>query len=179
MKTTLSTVLSAASLRELPCLLIGGNAVIHLAFPRMTIDLDLLVPAEKQSQWLDLMRELGYRFLHGTQVFAQFQPGTSGMAPVDLMFVDAATWISLDSEARQEIIADQPVRIPRVEHLIALKLHAAASPHRDAREQDWEDIRQLVRACHLNPADEYFREIILRYGGQEAMNRILSYSNAP
>jgi hypothetical protein len=177
MKTTLSTVLGAAHRRKLPCLLIGGNAVIHLGYQRLTLDIDLLVPERKRSQWLDLMRELGFRFLYGTEVFAQFQPGTPGMAPVDLMFVDAATWKTLDSEAREEIVADQPVRVPRVEHLIALKLHAAASPHRDAREQDWQDIRQMVRACHLNPADEYFREIILRYGGQEAMNRILSFSN--
>ncbi len=145
----------------------------------MTIDVDLLVPAANRSQWLDLMRELGYRLLHGTEAFAQFQPGTQGMAPVDFIFVDAATWKNLDAEARREFIADHPVRIPRVEHLIALKLHAAASPTRDARQQDWEDIRQMVRAWHLNPGDAYFREIILRYGGEEALNRILSYSNEP
>jgi hypothetical protein len=177
MKNTLSMVLGAANRRGLRCLLIGGNAVIHLGYQRLTLDIDLLVPERKRSQWLDLMRELGFRFLHGTKAFAQFQPGAPEMAPVDLMFVDAATWKILDSEARQEMIADQPVRIPRVEHLIALKLHAASSPTRDGRELDWEDIRQMVRACHLNPADEYFREIILRYGGPDAMNRILSFSD--
>jgi hypothetical protein len=177
MKATLSTVLSAAGQRDLPCLLIGGNAVILLGFPRMTIDLDLLVPAKERSQWLDLMRELGFRLLHGTEGFAQFEPGKEEMAPVDLMFVDALTWANLYTEARQVIVGDHPVCIPRVEHLIALKLHAAASPTRDAREQDWEDIRQMVRAWHLDPADPYFREIILRYGGEEAMNRILSYRN--
>jgi len=40
-----------------------------------------------------------------------------------------------------------------------------------------EDIRRRVRAWHLKPADAYFREIILRYGGEEAMNRILSFWN--
>jgi hypothetical protein len=85
MKSTLSAVLSAAHRRDLPCLLIGGNAVILLGFPRMTLDIDL----------------------------------------------------------------------------------------------DWEDIRQLVRAWHLDPADAYFREIILRYGGEEAVKRISSYSNGP
>lgn len=179
MKNTLSIVLGAASRKGLPCLLIGGNAVILLGLPRMTIDIDLLVPAEKRSQWLDLLRELGFRLLNGTEAFAQFDPGAEGMAPVDLMFVDAPTWKNLDEEARQEIVADHPVRLPRVEHLIALKLHAAASPMREARQQDWEDIRQMVRAWHLDPSDPYFREIILRHGGEEAMNRIIRYWNEP
>jgi hypothetical protein len=177
MKNTLRALLSAASRRDLPFLLIGGNAVILLGFPRMTIDIDLLVPAEKRPQWLDLMRELGFRLLHGTEAFAQFQPGVEGMAPVDFMFVDAPTWTGLDSQARQETVADQPVRIPRVEHLVALKLHAASSPIRAAREQDWEDIRQMVHTWHLDPADPYFRELILRHGGPDAMDRILRYSN--
>jgi hypothetical protein len=177
MKNTLRALLSAAGQRDMPFLLIGGNAVILLGFPRMTIDIDLLVPAATRPRWLDLMRELGFRLLHGTDAFAQFQPGVEGMAPVDFMFVDALTWDSLYAEARTETIADQTVRIPRVEHLVALKLHAASSPTRDAREQDWEDIRQIVRTWHLDPADPYFRELILRHGGQDAMNRILRFSN--
>jgi len=177
MKNTLFNLLSEANKRKLPCLLIGGNAVILLGFPRMTIDIDLLVPVESRSRWLDLMRDSGFRLLHGTEAFAQFEPATAEMSPVDLMFVDAPTWKNLDAEARTEVVAKHPVRIPRVEHLIALKLHAAASPTRESREQDWEDIRQVMLACHLNPADAYFREIILRYGGEEAMNRILQYWN--
>lgn len=149
--------------------------MILLGFARMTIDIDLLVPVEKRSQWLDLMRELGFRLLHGTEAFAQFEPGAAGMPPVDLMFVDAPTWKNLDAEAREETVADQPVRIPRIEHLIALKLHAAASPARDTREQDWEDIRQMVRTWRLDPADAYFHEVILRHGGEEAMKRIVGY----
>ena len=145
----------------------------------MTIDIDLLVPAEKRSQWLDLMRDLGFHLQHGTEAFAQFEPGPGAKegVPVDLMFVDAPTWKNLDGEAREEMVGERPVRIPRAEHLIALKLHAAASPTREAREQDWEDIRRLIRACRLDPTDAYFREIILRHGGEEAMNRIRQYWN--
>jgi hypothetical protein len=132
---------------------------------------------EKRSQWLDLMRELGFRLVHGMESFAQFAPGNEELAPVDLMFVDSATWKILDTDAREESIAGHPVRVPRAEHLIALKLHASASPSRDTREQDWEDIRQIVRAWHLDPAEPYFRGLILRYGGEEALNRILRYRN--
>jgi len=177
MKDTLSLLLTAARRKELPCLLIGGNAVILLGLPRMTIDVDLLVPLEKRTKWLDLMRELNFKFLHGTAAFAQFNPGKEGLAPVDLMFVDAPTWENMEAEARDESAAGQPVRVPRVEHLIALKLHAANSATRDSREQDWEDIRHLVRAWHLDPDEAYFREIILRHGGDESLERIRRFKN--
>jgi hypothetical protein len=141
----------------------------------MAIDIDLLVPEQKRSQWLDL----GFQLLHGTDAFAQFNPGPEAAenVPVDLMFVDAATWSNLEAEARAATIMELPVRIPRPEHLVALKLRAAGSPTRAAREQDWEDIRQIVRACKLDPAGPYFREIILRFGGEGAMNRIQGFHN--
>jgi hypothetical protein len=121
------------------------------------------------------MRELGFRFLHGVEAFAQFTPGVAGMAPVDLMFVDAATWEIMEPEARIVTFLGIPIRIPRVEHMIALKLHAASSATRDPQAQDWEDIRQIVRAWHLDPADPYFSQLILRYGGEEARRRILTF----
>lgn len=151
--------------------------MILLGVPRMTLDIDLLVPDGKRSQWLDLMRELGFRLSHGTEVFAQFQPGAEEMAPVDLMFVDAGTWNQLETGARSESIADQRVKIPRPEHLVALKLHAAASPGREAKEQDWEDIRRMVQTCRLDPGEPYFREIILSHGGQESLRRIQGFYN--
>jgi len=175
MKETRQKILQTAAMRELACLLIGGNAVILLGFPRMTIDIDLLVPAEKRLRWLDLMRDLAFRLLQGTEAFVQFEPGTSEMVPVDLMFVNAPTWKNMDSEARQEIVAEHHVRVPRIEHLIALKLHAAASPTRSKPETDWEDIRQIIRICKLNTDEPGFRAMILRYGGKKALDRIESF----
>ena len=140
----------------------------------MTIDIDLLVPAEKRSQWLDLMRDLGFQFAHGTTTFAQFAPPQNAEepVPVDLMFVDMQTWNSLHNDAKQESLAGHQVYIPRAEHLIALKLHAAVSPTRSSPHQDWDDIRYIIKICRLNPSDAYFHEIILRYGGEEALSRI-------
>ena len=34
--------------------------------------------------------------------------------------------------------------MPRPEHLVALKLHAASSPKRSKPEVDWEDIARLL-----------------------------------
>lgn len=62
MEKDVTAILRLASERSLPSLLIGANAVIMLGYIRNTVDLDLLVPEESRARWLDLMRELGYRF---------------------------------------------------------------------------------------------------------------------
>jgi len=171
-----TAILRLAAERQLPSLLIGGNAIILLGYIRNTVDLDLLVPEAARSQWLDLIRELGYRFYHGVEAFAQFESPQSEGAPLDLMFVEGKTWERLIEGATEADLGGERVLLPRPEYLVALKLHAAKSPTRSKPEVDWEDIRQIVRICHLDPAEESFREIILRYGDENALQRIESFA---
>jgi len=169
----IKTILRTASERGLPSLLIGANAIILLGYIRNTVDLDLLVPEQSRSQWLDLLRELGYRFFHGVSAFAQFEAPHQTGSPVDLMFVDQDTWEKLLEGAKEMDLAKVRVLLPRPEYMVALKLHAAMSPTRTKPEVDWEDIRQIVRICGLDPAkDESFRALIQRYGGESALTRI-------
>jgi len=85
------SVLRAAAERDLPSLLIGANAVLLLGYVRNTIDLDLLVPEQSRSRWLDLLGDLGYRLFHGTASFAQFESPNKSGSPIDLMFVEQGT----------------------------------------------------------------------------------------
>src|SRR5687767_3009898 len=176
MQQTLRRILDAAAARGLSCLLIGGNALILLGYIRNTVDLDLLVEADRRSVWLDLMRDLGYRLFHGAGAFAQFESGAAGEPAVDLMFVDGGTWEKLWAGARSGEAASRKVFTPRPEHLVALKLHAASSPTRSKPESDWEDIRQIIRICKLNVEEPEFRAMIFRYGGEKAIARIESFS---
>lgn len=75
-------------------------------------------------------------------------------------------------------LASEKVLLPRPEYLVALKLHAAHSPTRSKPEVDWEDIRQIVRICQLDPAEESFRQIILRYGNEDALRRIEDFARS-
>ncbi|HEU4678915.1 MAG TPA: hypothetical protein VFS35_05300 [Terrimicrobiaceae bacterium] len=175
MQETLRTIIEAAQARKLPFLLIGGNAMILLGYIRNTVDIDLLVESEKRGNWLDLMRELGLHFLHGTGAFAQFEPAESDDPGIDLMFVGSVTWEKLLESSKKGHAAGHELRIPKPEHLVALKLHAASSPTCSKPETDWEDIRQIVRICGLSITDPEFREIVRRYGGEEAVRRIESF----
>jgi nucleotidyltransferase DUF2204 len=171
------SVLRAASERGLPSLLIGANAVLLLGYVRNTIDLDLLVPEQSRSQWVDLLRDLGYRFFHGTASFAQFESADKAGLPIDLMFAEQETWEKLLEGARETQLGSERVQMPRPEYLVALKLHAAASPTRSKPELDWEDIRQIIRICRLDTTEESFRALILRYGGQDALAKIERFSH--
>jgi hypothetical protein len=169
-------VLKLAAQRRLPCLIIGAHAGVTLGYIRNTLDLDLLVPEESRSGWLDLLRELGYRFFHGVAAFAQFEPADQTGIPIDLMFVDDATWQKLGQGAVETDLGGIPALVPRPEYLVALKLHAAASPTRKNPETDWNDIRQIVRICRLDPKDESFRALILRYGGEDGLARLEQFA---
>lgn len=175
MEKDVTAILRLAAERGLPSLLIGGNAIILLGYIRDTVDLDLLLPQADRSRWLDLVRELGYRFFHGVPAFAQFEPQSAAGVPLDLMFVDQPTWEKMLEGSREMNLAAEAVRLPRPEYLVALKLHAIKSPTRRKKEVDWEDIRQIVRICGLDPADESFRALILRYGDEAALQRIIDF----
>lgn len=179
MDKEITAILRLASERGLPSLLIGANAVIAFGYIRNTVDLDLLVPEHDRSRWLDLLREAGYRLFHGTDAFAQFEAPEQTGAPVDLMFVEQATWEKLIQGAREINLEGAPALLPRPEYMVALKLHAALSPTRSKPELDWEDIRQIIQTCRLDPEEESFRALILRYGGESALARIQDFRQDP
>ena len=61
------------------------------------------------------------------------------------MMVDQSTWKKLYENAREFSVEETSLKIPAPEHIVALKLHSANSPHRRKAEQDWEDIRSQSR----------------------------------
>lgn len=176
MKSTLELLAASASKRSLDFVLIGGNAVILSGFARSTADIDLMICSTNRSRWLDTMRELEYRLFNGNPVFSQFEPVSKKGPAIDLMYVDQNTWRVVRSSAVEKRLDRFSVFVPKPEHIVALKLHAAQSPTRSKPETDWEDIRQLVLMHRLNPANEEFRSLILKHGGEESLEKILTFT---
>lgn len=161
-----------ASGRGLDFLIIGGHAVAHHGYARMTLDVDFLVPESQRTAWSDLLRKFRYEAYTDQTAFMQFAPGTPGWPNVDLMLVHEDTWTKLRAEAVEKSHRGLRVRVPAVHHLIALKLHASRSPTRSTPEKDWNDIVELVRRHRLNPNEDEFAALILRYGGEESLSRL-------
>jgi len=107
----------------------------------------------------------------GTGAFAQFSHPVK--MPVDLMVVSLSTWQKFQEEARTFDLTGTTIALPAARHFVARKLHAANSTVRSKSAQDWEDIFQLIRLQHLDPHESAFQTLILRYGGQSSLTRLL------
>ena len=53
-----------------------------------------------------------------------------------------------------------------------MKLTAAKAPGRRATGSDWNDILDLMRTCKIDLADPEFRQLVIRFGGEEALQRM-------
>lgn len=165
--TDFSKLLSA----DAPSLLIGGHAVMLHGYPRSTVDFDLLIPEKSESRWREKLEKEGWRLVHATEAFLQFE-GPEDAPPFDLMKVDAATFEKLESASEDSTLFGCPVRIPSPEHLVALKLHAVRQEGRVRKEQDWADVIGLIRSCGLDLENRDFHALIERYGGPDAITSI-------
>lgn len=167
-------ILKRTQQEQLPCLVVGGHAVILYQIPRFTRDIDFVVPDEAMERWLDFLQRLQYRVYHRTGAFIQLEPAAPGsLPPVDLMLVDKDTWSKLQAKA-QSRDAGEGLRlpVPHPWHLIAMKLTAARSATRRAGASDWSDIFDLLRTCGIDLNDPEFRQLVVQFGGDDALNRI-------
>lgn len=58
--------------------------------------------------------------------------------------------------------------------MIALKLHEIHQPTRENTAQDWSDAIALAKANHLSLDDPGFPPIVLKHGGENAIERIIA-----
>ena len=167
-------ILKRAQLEELPCLLVGGHAVILYQVPRFTRDIDFVIPDVAIDRWLEFLQKLSYGVYHRTDAFIQLEPATPGhLPPVDLMLVDSATWAKLDGQGEERDAGEGVhLRVPHPWHLIAMKLRAAQSRNRRAGASDWSDIFDLLQTCKIDLNDQEFQRMVLQFGGEESLRRM-------
>ena len=167
-------ILQRARQEQLPCLLVGGQAVILYQIPRFTRDIDFVIPEEATDRWLSFLERLQYRVYHRTEAFIQLEPQTPGsLPPVDLMLVDHDTWTKLMAKA-EDRPAGEGMQLPVAHpwHLIAMKLTAAKSRARRTGASDWSDIFDLLETCKIDLADPEFRKLVVQFGGEESLRRM-------
>jgi hypothetical protein len=168
------TCVDAAEKAGLAFLLIGGHAVNARGYERTTLDLDFLIRTEDLGRWKDLMGEIGYRSIHETKAFCQFEPGDSEGFRVDLMLVDAATFHKLLHGSERLEYGERLIQVIGVLHLIALKLHATRAWDRAVQGKDYYDILNLIRLHHVDTASTEFQTILNRYAPPSIQERLLS-----
>jgi hypothetical protein len=162
-----------AKRRKLDLVVIGGIAVIFHGFMRDTADLDLLVRIRDRAAWLEfLLSELSYSTKAEREHFMQLDPPQAGAWPVDLMFVKDETFNQMFAAGPEEDIYGAKLKIPILEHLLALKVHALQHGHIDRHMKDRLDIEGLIRVNSIDLKAEKMRKLFLKHGSLKMYEQI-------
>ena len=162
-----------ATARGLKFIVIGGHAVMQHGYVRATDDADILVNKEERAQWLDAVQGLGYALSHDGGTFLQFTPADDAGWDLDLMLVPAETFRKLLAQTCPGTIEGIAVAIPKLDHLLALKLHAARHGPGLRKLKDLDDIIRLVIVNRVDVNAEPFRAVCLKHGTQELYEQIV------
>ncbi len=157
---------------QLQFLVIGGLAVNFHGFPRDTADLDLLIRQDAREPWLSFFFNLGYAIYQDKRVFVQLSPPKAGAWPVDLMLVNEPTFRQMMDCSLEVELYGVRVRIPVLEHLIALKLHALKHGRPERFLKDFLDVENLVIANRVDLNAEPVRAMFLKYGNADLYGKV-------
>jgi hypothetical protein len=173
MRTILHLLSEAISRGECAALVIGGYSLEAYGLERPTKDIDLLVAASGLPALAALLTGAGYQEVGRNNTCARYLHENLLHLPVDLLFVDSATWEKLWQASEAAMIEGAALRVPAPLHLIALKLHALKQ-NPGGRDQDFSDIVRVIhRRSGQIPRDE-LRALCKRYGPQGIHDQILA-----
>lgn len=154
--------------------LIGGFAVNYYKYTRQTVDVDFLIKEQDFPKMLALLTAAGYKMDYSQEVFARFiSPQSPLLMDIDFMFIDEETLAKIIKDSQKINIAGCEFRIPSLEHLIALKLHAVKYNPKLRLAKDIPDIINLVKINKVDVKDEKFKELCLKYATQEIYEKIV------
>ncbi|HWF19604.1 MAG TPA: nucleotidyl transferase AbiEii/AbiGii toxin family protein [Verrucomicrobiae bacterium] len=158
-------------------LVIGGLAINAHGYERVTSDIDLLVRNEEREAWKSLMASLGYSEHHEQGTFMQFTASEGTTWPVDLMFVNQQTFSKMYPESIEVKMKGMEFRVPALEHILALKLHALKYTHGKRELKDLLDVVWLAEINHIDINGEKFIELCRRYGTERIHQQIIAVSS--
>ena len=159
-------------------LIIGGYAVGAHGHTRATFDVDFLVRREERNAWFERIQSAGLKLFGETRAFAQFAQTPEGDG-LDLMFVEDATFEQFWQASEDRDFGGAVARVPGLDHLFALKLHALKQslPHRTSK--DAEDVEMLIRRNGINLADPRYEKLFLKYGSREIYDTLVRILRHP
>jgi hypothetical protein len=169
--TFFTVIDQAARASHLSYLVIGGYAVIAHGYPRLTFDFDLAVERERRREWLECVAALGYGVHHDGGNFLQLASEQHAW-PLDLMLLNESTFSKLIRASVTRNIGETSIRIPSVEHLLALKFHALKHTHARRFLKDFQDVTDLIIRNRIDLAAPEIREIFQRYGPPDLYEKV-------
>lgn len=158
-------------------LVIGGHAVSAYGYARVTGDLDILVTRNDRERWLASLEKRGFKLVHDGDVFLQTTPPKGCQWPLDLMLVNERSFGEFLGGSRVVEHGDNRLRVPSLNHLIALKLHALKQGLQHRGFKDFMDVLSLAQVNALDVHSDNFRTLCEKYGSKEIYERIVAFKS--
>jgi hypothetical protein len=145
-----------------PHVVIGGHAIRAYGYARQTVDFDCMIATESIQALGDFLKKHDYCEAGRVASFIRFWHKDRTLGDLDVMPVDAATFAKINTGSREIDLGGFSVRVPRIAHLVALKLHAIKSnPQRELK--DGADIVELLRLNPNEVSDSELKEVCDHY----------------
>jgi len=130
--------------QQRPFALVGAAALSVFGLSRATQDLDFVAPSVVQNLLIAYLEADGYRTLYRSPGYSNHVHGDVEKGRVDFVYVSGETGRRLFEGCQSGVFAERLVRVPRPEHLAAMKVQAIKNDP-DRRLQDLADVRFLLR----------------------------------
>ena len=144
--------------------LAGAFALHAYGLSRATSDLDFVTESCVRERLVIFLESLGYETLYSSPGYSNHLHPKSEMGRVDLIYVDGETARRLfESPGATLRLGGYDLKVPRAEHLAAMKVHAMKNDPGRAL-QEMADIRFLLQLDGVDETEirEYFEKAGLR-----------------
>ncbi|MBI4358539.1 MAG: nucleotidyl transferase AbiEii/AbiGii toxin family protein [Candidatus Omnitrophica bacterium] len=159
----------------LTVLLVGGHALGAYGHQRFTQDVDFLIDECDLQKLKAALREKRYPEILESRVVSRFGLPDEGDIVIDLMPVDSETFRKMRFQAKEEVYDGRKFLVPKLEHLIAMKIHALREQFDVRKVKDLPDIVELIRRNKMDPQSEAFRSLCLKFGSAKVHEEILNF----
>ena len=150
--------------------LAGALALSAYSISRATLDLDLVVEAGARAELIAFLESLGYETLHASTGYSNHLHALPALGRVDCIYIEGRTADQLFEDAREiGTFQGLKVRVPRPEHLCAMKVLAMKNDPSRAL-QDMADIQRLLELPEIDEIE--VRRYFERHGLIEAFCEI-------
>ena len=171
-----SYVADACKEAKISAILIGGQALASRGYQRLTLDVDFMVTEEDYEKLKPAISSRGYSEVVRTNVAAKWQGQSPDLIDIDFMFVDRATFEAIKKESKEEDYYDGKFLVPKVEHLIALKLHAMKQQPQRREPKDLNDVIQLIRTNRIDVKAKAFESLCKQFGTDDLYRKIVYHT---
>jgi len=166
-KTFFDLVSQVIQKADVSAILIGGFAVNHYGVMRQTQDVDFLMVEEAYDKVQPLFEKAGCGEVIRNNLFARLENKKWLPSELDIVFVNPETFEGILEESETAEIQGRKFKVPSLDHLLALKLHAMKQNLRRRGFRDITDVLDLARENRIDVKGKKFGELCLKYAGKE------------